>query len=76
MPPVKSSSIKSIAWNPPDQMLIEFHSGHIHRYEGVPHSVYAALLAAPSKGQFFHKTVKGKFKSTPVAKTKGERKSD
>jgi len=40
---------------------IEFRSGAIYRYRGVPTDVYDGLLAAPSKGRFFQSRIRGKF---------------
>jgi hypothetical protein len=40
---------------------IEFNSGHIYRYSGVPAETYAALEAAKSKGQFFDFHIREKF---------------
>jgi hypothetical protein len=40
---------------------IEFHGGHVYRYASVPEPVYNQLLAASSKGQFFHRAIKGGY---------------
>ena len=39
-------------------LLVEFRSGGIYRYKGVPATVFAEFLNAPSKGGFFHERSK------------------
>ena len=36
---------------------IEFQSGEVYPYLGVPKDVHHALLAAPSKGRYFHAAI-------------------
>ena len=47
-------------------MEIEFHSGAIYRYLGVPEDVFRRLLAAESKGRFFGANIRDKFRSERV----------
>ena len=42
-------------------LTIAFRTGHLYRYEGVEEHVHAALLAAPSKGVFFHARIRGRY---------------
>lgn len=59
---VSSSDIRSIGYDPVSCTLeIEFHGGHVYRYASVPEPVYNQLLAASSKGQFFHRAIKGGY---------------
>ena len=59
---VDSSVILSVGYDPSTETLeIEFHHGGIYIYANVPSSVFEALLAAPSKGLFFHDKVKDYF---------------
>lgn len=59
---VESSVIRSVGYDPATETLeIEFHHGGIYVYANVPPSVFEALLAAPSKGSFFHDNIKDRF---------------
>jgi hypothetical protein len=42
-------------------MDILFHGGRRYRYYGVPPGIYLALMAAPSRGKFFHAAVRDVF---------------
>ncbi|HNQ34101.1 MAG TPA: KTSC domain-containing protein [Methanoculleus sp.] len=51
---VESTNIKSVGYNEEDEILeVEFHSGGVYNYVGVPPEVYEGLLAARSKGRYF-----------------------
>lgn len=54
--------ILQIVFNPVDKKT-KRRSGKIrtYRYRGVPARVYEDLLAAPSKGQYFHQAIKGRY---------------
>jgi lysyl-tRNA synthetase class 2 len=55
--------IKQFSYEPKTQTLtIEFDSGSVYEYFKVPPSVKEDLDNAPSKGQYFNKSIKGKFK--------------
>lgn len=57
--PVSSSNLASVGYDADDQLLeIQFHSGGIYQYINVPPAIHDALLAAPSKGHFFHTDIK------------------
>jgi len=57
--PVESSNLRSVGYDPDAQMLeIEFRNGGICQYYGVPETVYLQLMAASSKGKFFHVYIK------------------
>lgn len=59
---VDSSNLKSIGYAEDRQILaLEFISGSIYHYRGVPPEVFEAFGAAPSRGAFFAKQIKGKF---------------
>lgn len=62
--PVDSSNITSIGYAEDRQILaIQFKSGSLFHYRGVPLAVFEAFGAAPSRGSFFAKEIKGKFTS-------------
>jgi hypothetical protein len=61
MVPVVSSNLKAAGWVSgawTEVLEIEFKSGSLYAYTGVPKSVYDGLIAAPSKGKYFHVHVK------------------
>jgi len=57
--PVQSSNLASVGYDPGTMTLeIEFLNGSVYQYFGVPESVYAGLLNAPSKGRYLDQFVK------------------
>ncbi len=65
--PVKSTSLAAVGYSKRLQILeIEFRTGAIFRYEGVPASVYRRLIIAESKGRFYRLFIRGKYKSLRV----------
>lgn len=56
---VSSSNLRSVGYDPSTEMLeIEFHSGGVYQYSGVPAAVYNGLMAASSHGSYFDINVK------------------
>jgi lysyl-tRNA synthetase class 2 len=43
------------------ELEVEFRSGEIYRYGGVPPHSYSDLLAAPSKGGYFNSSIRNRF---------------
>ncbi|MCJ7668218.1 MAG: KTSC domain-containing protein [Anaerolineae bacterium] len=61
--PVSSTDIRSIGYDPESQTLeVEFHSGGVYQYFGVPASVYSGLMSASSHGKYFHRHVKNVYR--------------
>ena len=59
---VTSSAIRSVAYFEEDGSLeIEFGSGLVYRYDGVPRGTVAGLLEASSKGRYFNLHVRNTF---------------
>ena len=57
---VKSTTLKSIAYDESAAVLrLEFRSRAVYDYLGVPATVHAALLLAPSIGACFNGIVRG-----------------
>jgi len=57
--PVESSNLSSVGYNSESAVLeIEFKSGGIYQYSGVPQDVYDGLINAASKGKYFHRYIK------------------
>ncbi|MCC7009587.1 MAG: KTSC domain-containing protein [Acidobacteria bacterium] len=62
---VVSTSIEAIGYDADSQELfVRFLSGNTYRYHGVPPSVAAAFLAAPSKGSYFNREIKPAYPFT------------
>ena len=60
--PVRSSNIRSVGYEEVARMLeVEFHSGGVYRYSGVPEMVYRCLMRAVSKGSYFHQHIKDQY---------------
>ena len=60
--PVDSSNLASVGYDQESGTLeIEFHSGRVYRYTGVPRYLYEGLMQAPSKGRFFNSEIKPLF---------------
>jgi hypothetical protein len=60
--PVQSSNLRSVSYDPTSQTLeIEFHSGGIYQYSGVPAHVHGGLITASSKGSYFHQNIKDRY---------------
>jgi len=56
---VQSSNVASIGYDTDACTLeVEFLNGSLYQYFGVPESVFAGLMSAPSKGSFLDQHVK------------------
>ena len=65
--PVQSRSIITVGYDPVVQVLdIEFHTGRIYRYAGVPEHVHEELLAAPSIGAYVAHHIKPRYPATEL----------
>ena len=61
--PIQSKGIGWVAYDGEAQTLyVHFGSSRTYRYFGVPASVYAWLLRAPSKGKFVNRLVKDRYR--------------
>jgi hypothetical protein len=58
---VSSSVIRAIGYDR-GTLTIEFNNGSVQDYHGVPWDVYAALMAATSKGSFYNRRIRGKYR--------------
>lgn len=64
---VSSSDLRSVGYDAGSQTLeIEFNSGGIYRYYGVPTGVHAGLMSASSHGKYFNVQIKGRYGDTKV----------
>ncbi|MHB0871455.1 MAG: KTSC domain-containing protein [Chloroflexota bacterium] len=66
--PVASSNLRSVGYDEAAQILeIEFRSGGVYRYYGVPAGVYRELLSAPSKGRYFLDNIREEYRYARAA---------
>lgn len=72
--PVESSMLRSAGYDPERSILeLEFNNGRIYRYFGVPQEVFAELLIAESKGQYFLAEVDDLYPYLRVRRTRSRR---
>lgn len=59
---VVSSNVKSVGYELESNTLgIEFRSGAVYQYYGVPPEVYEALMRAPSQGKYFYVNIRDRY---------------
>ena len=58
---VSSSAIRAIGFDG-DTLTIEFNNGRIYDHPGVPYEVYAGLVAASSKGAYYNRYIRGRYR--------------
>ena len=64
---VSSSSLRAVGYDPDSQTLeIEFQSGNVYQYFGVPQEVHDDLMAADSLGTYFSASIKDHYPSRRV----------
>ena len=64
---VASSVIASLGYDGGKKVLeVEFRTGRVYRYFGVPERVYRELRTAPSIGSYFNRQIKDRFRAAAV----------
>lgn len=64
---ISSSNLSFVRYRPADTSLeVQFQSGAVYQYTGVPESVYAGLLSAPSAGSYLAQQIKQRFPHSRV----------
>jgi len=59
---VVSSNISAIGYDPATETLeVEFLSGAVYQYYGVPQYLHDEIMKAPSKGQFLNMYIKNSY---------------
>lgn len=59
---VESNSLRSVGYDAESTELeVEFHSGRVYRFEGVPESLHDWLMRSPGKGGFFNRMIRDRF---------------
>lgn len=62
MTDVLSTTLATVGYDEARQVWqLEFCSRALYQYRGVPRAVHEALLAAPSKGRYFNRAIRGRF---------------
>jgi hypothetical protein len=65
---VASSHLRAVGFDPQMETLeVEFVSGGIYQYYGVPRPVYDELMGAASKGRFFNAYIRNGYPHTRLA---------
>ncbi len=65
---VSSSTVISIGYDAATQTLeIEFGSGRVYQYYGVPDHMHTEIMQASSKGQFFNTYIRNAYAFSRVA---------
>jgi len=59
--PVSSSAIRAVGYDG-DTLTVEFHNGDVYDHPGVPYEVYAALMAASSKGAYYTRYIRRRYR--------------
>lgn len=59
---VSSSNVEAIGYDPASEELhVQFAESGTYAYEGVPEWVFEELRAAPSKGSYINRMIKGTY---------------
>lgn len=62
---VESTAISSVGYDANAKILeVEFSSGAVYKYRGVPPGVYRSLMKSPSKGQYVSRRIRDRFPFT------------
>ena len=64
---VQSSLLASVGYSIDATLDLQFRSGAIYRYFAVPHAVFEDLIAAQSKGGYFNRNVRTRFRYQRLA---------
>ena len=69
---VDSTTLATVAYDKArGRLQLEFRSRAIYQYFGVPAAVHEGLLAAPSKGSYFNRFIRGHFPYSPASHDQG-----
>ena len=64
---VDSSNVEAIGYDKETQQLhVRFLSGATYMYDKVPEEIYEGLMAAPSKGSYLNRVIKGVYDHTKL----------
>jgi hypothetical protein len=75
--PLSSRAVISAGYDPATRTLeLEFASGRIYQYSGVPQGAYDWLLRAPSKGAFVTRMINDRYRYHDVTPPTGAAAQD
>ncbi len=64
---VKSAIMRSVGYSPGAKILeIEFHTGLVYQYSGVPSKIYDDLMHSKEPGKYFSENVRPRFRTKQV----------
>jgi KTSC domain-containing protein len=58
---VSSSAIRAVGYDG-YILSVEFHSGRVYDHPGVPESVFQELMDATSKGSYYARYIRGRYR--------------
>jgi hypothetical protein len=59
---ITSSNLRSLGYDAESSTLeVEFNSGAVYQFQGVPQAEWESLLNAGSKGRYFNANIKNRF---------------
>jgi len=62
--PVKSRILRSVGYDESSKILeIEFQTGLVYEYSGVPSKVYKDLMSSDAMGKYFSEKVRNRFRT-------------
>jgi hypothetical protein len=60
-----------VGFDPASRTLeVEFHSGGLYQYSGVPETIYQGFMRSALKGSYFHDRIKGRYPDRQVRQRK------
>ena len=69
--PVDSSTMRSVGYEAKSRILeIEFDSGAVYQYIGVPTRTHRELLTAESKGRYFNSEIRDSYPYVQVSRSR------
>jgi KTSC domain len=72
--PVASQALASVGYEPASAVLeVQFTSGGLYRYYGVPAEVHRELMEAGSRGHYFAERIRDRYRYRRLAS--GQRRS-
>lgn len=58
---VNSSAIRAVGYDG-STLTVEFRSGRVYDHPHVPYSVYVGLMNASSKGAYYNRHIRGRYR--------------
>ena len=59
--PVSSTALRVVSYDG-HTLTVEFHSGRVYDHPGVPFAVYIGLMQASSKGAYYNRYIRGRYR--------------